>query len=250
MPTEEVEEVWGKFFKAEVRTSGAKLFAQEKVSLPSGSDTAIQAYVRVAPPSRVKFSATDIGSESFIADCTCPVAKKSQFCKHVWATLLCVERKYPDFLSAKRRIEKPASPEGSAFAAADVSNRGGSTGATDAEERRPDPRASYRESAKSRAAEYRKEQYQKQKLRAKARKQSASELTLPKGRRLYPEEVEKALGYFSVNGFPMTEGPSEEILGEAKKKLSRVFHPDKGGTNGEIVELNRNCEVLQRFLKG
>src|SRR5688500_6286388 len=71
------------FFKSEVRTSGSKLVAQEKISVPSGTDTDIHAYVRVAPPFRVVLSSKGIGSESFTADCSCPASKKGQFCKHI-----------------------------------------------------------------------------------------------------------------------------------------------------------------------
>jgi hypothetical protein len=47
----------------------------------------------------------------------------------------------------------------------------------------------------------------------------------------------------------MAQGPDEAIATEAKKKLSRVFHPDKGGTTEEMVELNRNCELVLDFLR-
>jgi hypothetical protein len=47
----------------------------------------------------------------------------------------------------------------------------------------------------------------------------------------------------------MPAGPDKDILAEAKRKLSRIFHPDKGGTHEESVELNQNCEILLRFIK-
>jgi hypothetical protein len=236
-----IEEVWGNFFKSEIKSSGLKLFAQEKVSVPSGSDTLIQAYVKASPPIRVRLSSTDIGSTSIEADCSCPVARKNQFCKHVWATLLFVERKYPDFLSAKRNIEKPGKPEDAPSASS---------------------KSSYQETAKARASEYRKAQYQKQKLRAKELKRGSTGAKGGKGGKdtpggatgwnlgVLPQEVQGALAYFTDNGFPMPEGPSEAVLGEAKRKLSRVFHPDKGGSNEEVVELNRNCDLLMRFMRG
>ena len=40
----------------------------------------------------------------------------------------------------------------------------------------------------------------------------------------------------------------EEILKTAKKQLSRVFHPDKGGSHEEMVTLNANFDVLMEFL--
>jgi len=231
-----IEQRWGNFFKSEIQASGHKLFIQEKVSISSGSDTDIHAYVRAMPPLRVRLSSTDIGSATFTASCTCPVAQKSQFCKHVWATLLAAEQKYPDFLDAKRVIEKPSeSPETPLDLKA---------------EPKVSSREAYQASAKLRAAEYRKEQYQKQKLRAKSLKQQSQGFGKAAGRRALPADVADALVYFTDNGFPMPGGPVEEIVGEAKKKLSRVFHPDKGGTTDEMVELNKNCEVLLHFLNG
>lgn len=40
------------------------------------------------------------------ADCTCPLSKKGQLCKHIWATLLTVADRRPDFLDGKEEIEK------------------------------------------------------------------------------------------------------------------------------------------------
>ncbi len=230
-----IAELFGNFFKSEIKSSGSKLFAEKKISVPSGSDTSIHAYVRATPPLKVRLMAADISTETFTADCNCPVAKKNQFCKHVWATLLCVEEKYPDFLSGKTVIEK-----GSLALEAPTTRA----------ERSEAAATSYREAAKIRAAGYRKEQYEKQKLRAKEWKgQRQKRDTSVDERASHPPEIRAALAYFSSNGFPMATGPSETLLGEAKRKLSRVFHPDKGGSNDEIVELNRNCELLQRFLQ-
>jgi hypothetical protein len=233
------------FFKPEVRASGAKLVAQEKVSVSSGSDTGIQAYVRVAPPVRVRLSAEDISSEAFTADCSCPAGRKAQFCKHVWAVLVCVEQDYPDFLSSKQSIQKPGAepPE------AEVRTETGSeTGAEPESQPKPD----YQAAAKARAAEYRKQQYQRMKQRAKELKRGrrSREPEPAEATGEFPPPVEAALAYFALNGFEMPSGPSAEVLGEAKKKLSRVFHPDKGGSHDEIIELNENCNLLLRFLKG
>ncbi|MGK5083082.1 hypothetical protein WDW37_07225 [Bdellovibrionota bacterium FG-1] len=222
-----LEEFFGKFFKSEVMASGLKLYAQGKVSVPGASDTAIQGYVRTSPLVRVHLSAAEIDSESFVAECSCPLAKKSQFCKHVWATLVCVEKKYPDFLSAKRNIEKPDPASGVRSEAVNARQA----------------------SAKLKAAEYRKDQYQKQKSRAKERKRESRGGEKSVSVSSFPPEIERALVYFSDNGFPMPLGPDKAIVNEAKKKLSRVFHPDKGGSNEEIVALNLNCEVLLLFLQ-
>lgn len=222
-----VEKVWGNFFKSEIKVSGFKLVAQDKVSVSSATDSHVQAFVRAARHLKIQLSSTGVSSASFMADCSCPMAKKSQFCKHVWATLLVVDQKYPDFLSAKRVIEKPShSLEG--------------------ETQEP----SYQEAAKERAALYRKVQYERQKLAAKERKRGATGRDAMISRRAFPAEVEEALTYFSAQGFPMPAGPDEAVLAEAKKTLSRVFHPDKGGSHEEVVELNRYCEFVMRFLRG
>jgi hypothetical protein len=138
-----------------------------------------------------------------------------------------VQQKYPDFLSAKQFIEK----------------------ANNSSNKQAEEENFYQSSAKIRASEYRKEQYQKQKLRAKELKNERSGSGKSISSSSYPGEVEVALAYFAVNGFPMPGGPSEAVLGEAKRKLSRVFHPDKGGSHEESVELNEKCEVLLRFLR-
>ena len=163
-----IEEIFGNLFKPEMKSSGRKLVAQEKISLTTQSDTAIQAYVKVAPPLRVSFSADGISSPSFNATCSCPVAKKNRFCKHVWATLLCVEEKFPDFLTEKREIERlDSSPPHQAS-----------------------KQSSYQEQAKLKASEYRKEQYQKQKARMKDKKREQKGLESALSRNSYSVEVE------------------------------------------------------------
>ena len=218
-----LEEVFGNDFKSEIKSSGAKLLDQDKVSISSGSDTSIQAYVKATPLVKVGLSTEDIGSETFVAQCSCPMAKKSQFCKHIWAVLLCTELKYPDFLSAKKIIEKAAT--------------------------QPESVDSYQANAKVKAAEYRKDQYQRQKQRAKDLKDKRKGVERPSVASRFPPAVGDALEYFDKNGFSMPTGPSEEVLSEAKRKLSRVFHPDKGGSNEEVVELNQNCDLLMQFLR-
>ena len=222
-----IEENFGSLFKPEIKSSGRKLVASDKVSISTHSDTGIQAYVRVSPPFRVTFSADDVASTSFVADCSCPVAKKSRFCKHIWATLVCVAEEYPDFLIGKtdiNKIEANAEPE-------------------------PGAKPSYQETAKARASEHRKAQYQKHKSYAKEKKRERMGMDSAMSQSSYSAEVEAALAYFTLNGFPMPSGPSKDILSEAKKKLSRVFHPDKGGSHEESVELNQNCEVILSFFR-
>jgi uncharacterized Zn finger protein len=222
----QIDDTLGIFFKSETQTSGRRLVADEKVLLRSGGDTAIQAVIRMTPPVQVKLSSESVESHAFTAECGCSAFKKGQLCKHLWATLLCVAQKYPDFLSAKTEVHKSVAAI--------------------------DPHAAAREealaAAKQRASERRKEHYRQQK--ARTQKSSGSKVrnkmaALPSH---YPPEVEAAIQYFAENGFPMAEGPSELILSEAKRKLSRVFHPDKGGSHEESVQLNRNCDLIRQFL--
>jgi hypothetical protein len=229
-----VEQTFGNLFKPEVKSSGRRLVTQEKISLSSKSETAVQAYVRVAPPFKVTLAAADISSTSFTAACSCPVAKKSRFCKHIWATLLSLEEGYPDFLIGKTEINQ--------------FNAAAEAAANPAAEAMAEKKISYQETAKQRAADYRKEQYQKQKTYTKEKKRAQKGRENFSSLRSQTPEVETALAYFSLNGFPMPNGPSRDILTEAKRTLSRVFHPDKGGTHEETVELNRNCEILLEFL--
>lgn len=209
------------FFKAEVKSGGKKLFQLEKVNLTSKSETNIQAFIKTSPPFRVNLIAAAMNSVGFSATCNCPVAKKGRFCKHIWATLLCAEENYPDFLVGKTEISTVEQS---------------STEPSKADLRK--------EEQKQKASEYRKEQYQKikQKKRMHAPPSSTTEMN-------YPDEVAVALEYFKQNGFEMPDGPDPVQVNEAKKKLSRFFHPDRGGTHEESVELNEHCQVLNLYLK-
>ncbi|NJM09449.1 MAG: hypothetical protein HC883_00680 [Bdellovibrionaceae bacterium] len=64
----------------------------------------------------------------------------------------------------------------------------------------------------------------------------------------YPEPVQEALVYFKDNGFPL-DPPELADLVNAKKILSRVFHPDKGGSHEEAITLNQNYEILLEYLE-
>ena len=250
---------WSDSFKSDVQSSGAKLYAQEKVSIPSGGDTTIHAYVRGAPAAHVTFFADDIASPVFTAACNCPAGKKGRLCKHAWAALLAVEAKYPDFLSDKRQVEvaEPDSSELDADALAAASAAASSTASSLSKPVRDATsvaetaaaKSDYAAEAKRRAADYRKEQYARQKDYAKKVRDS-NKPRKSSSLRSMPADVTEACAYFALNGFPMEGRPSEEIVGEAKRKLSRLFHPDKGGTHAEMIELNRNVELVLGYLNG
>lgn len=208
------------YFKPEIRKSGQDLFLKDVVSLSIASDAQIQAFIKTGTGSRVGFLAEKISSRCFSATCTCPVASKGSFCKHIWATLLKVEQKYPDFLENKQDIEIET-----------TTNK---------------PKA---DAYQNKQAEFKKNQYEKQKQYAKQKRIEQKKKRNPEPLPSYPTEVQKALDYFSDNGFPLESELTLEALKLAKKKLSRIFHPDLGGSHAEIVILNQQVEVLISFIQ-
>ena len=105
-----------------------------------------------------------------------------------------------------------------------------------------------REAAKERQSLYRKTQYAKQKARAKEMRQGKKS-PKPELNFLYPDPVEEAREYFAANGFILNHPLDLELLIEAKKSLSQIFHPDKGGSHEESVLLNENFEIIYSYLK-
>jgi hypothetical protein len=213
-----VETSWSHFFKPEVRSSGLKELRKESVVISTASDTQIQAYARGTSSFKITLTSSSIDSDTFTAKCTCPTAKRGNFCKHIWAALLATETRHPDFFESKRSIE-----------------------IADGEAAEPSP-------MKAKQDAYRKEQYQKQKTRAKEVRQQKKKDLSPKSQPQLPTDVQQALGFFESNGFPMQAPVDEDGLRLAKKKLSRVFHPDLGGSHEETVILNRHFDVLLEFL--
>ena len=214
-----MEQALENFFKPEVRKSGSDYLKKNAVVLSMGSDTLIEGYIKGTATARVSLRAKSIEDELFTADCSCSAAAKGQLCKHIWAMLLQVEIKYPDFLSSKKNIEKSRqeNPKKSAF--------------------------------KAKQNEYKKLQYQKQKLRTQAIKAEKKKAKHVKVLPDLPEEVVQALLFFAENGFPLEIPIETEALKNAKKKLSRVFHPDIGGSHQESVDLNVNYDILVRFME-
>lgn len=228
-----VPEQLEQYFRSDVRNAGRRFFDAEKVSASHPSEKEVQAYVRGSTSFKVSLRTESYDSALLTADCTCPDSKKGRLCKHVWAALLKTADTLPDFLEAKTEIEKRAAEAGAAPSAATRTVTASQVAA--------------RESATAKQADYRKAQYQKQKERAKEIRLAKKGHTVVKLQPLLPLDVEEALAYFAANGFVM-ETPIAEELALAKKQLSRVFHPDKGGSHDEILELNRNYEVLIGYL--
>lgn len=233
-------EIWGHFFKPEVRSSGRTLFTQGKVSIAQPSDTEIVAFIRISSPVKVSLKSKSVSSDTVFADCNCSVGKKDQFCKHVWAALLATEAKNPDFFEEKTEIEKISSSAPTTAAA-----KTKPTQATTPSKAYEEKQAAYKEQQKEKQSLYRKIQYQKQKLRMNTLKKNKNK---PPPKSEFSREVEKALNYYSENGFELRESMNIETLATAKKKLARIFHPDRGGTHEEILELNSCSDILIKHI--
>lgn len=227
-------ELMSHYFKPEVRNAGSQLFDKGEVTLSISGDTQIQAYVKRSGSSRVKFMSESIGNPLFTADCNCTSASKGQLCKHIWATLLAVEQKNPDFLDSKTDIEK--------FSTAKA------------------PPSAY----EIRQTEYKKQMQEQQKLRAKAQRDALKEtrktaknadrqtLRQPSVPAVSDEseEVTEAMLYFEEHGVELQGNLTEESLRAGRKQIARVFHPDRGGTHEDGVELNKYFDILLGHLLG
>lgn len=222
-PALSVEKLYEHFFKPEVRKQGREDFDAGLAVLSVAGDARIEGYVKASKPVKVLFVAESIGSSSFAVDCMCSSAAKGTFCKHIWAILLQTEKKHPDFLDSKTNLEK-----GSLFLVVESP-------------------------FKAKQVEFKKQQYQKQKERAKIQRQEIKNKAkgisskVSKGT-TFSQDVNAAFEFFNLNGFPMENALDEESLKNAKKILSRVFHPDKGGTHDESVILNHHYQILLDYL--
>jgi uncharacterized Zn finger protein len=235
------ESQWEHFFRPEARSSGRALVSKGVVQLAQPSDTEIQAFIRISAAPKVSLKMASVESAILQAGCSCPAGKKGAFCKHIWAVLLQTESTKPDFLEGKSEIEMQT--QGETVNPAKVSPQALAQAET---------RKAAQESLKERQNQYRKDQYQKQKSRLKELKGGAPQAARANSRlgssASAPSEVQESLQYFATNGFEMSVPYEAEAVQHAKKTLSRVFHPDKGGTHAEILELNRNADVLLEFL--
>lgn len=220
---------WEHFFKPEVRSSGRSLSTKAKLTQSRPSDTEVQTYIHGSGNVKVILKSESVSDQSVLADCSCPQFKKGQFCKHIWAALLTCAEKNADFLEEKRDLEINDRPKAGVEKKTTSSQK----------------REEFNTALKEKQADYRKQQYQKQKQRlSEQKKMKSGRVDVAE----YPEQVEKALDYFLKNGFPLRETMSKESIALAKKKLSRVFHPDAGGHHDEIIELNDFAETLMKFV--
>ena len=239
-----MNESFAHFFKPEVQNAGEQLAAKNAVFLKIGSDTQIDASVKGSALSQVAFRSRAIDANEFTVDCSCKASAKGTMCKHIWSVLTVAKEKQPDFFENKTSIEKVDALRAKSAASQKP--------ATPEAAKRQQEFADRQAALKERAAEARKQQYQIQKARAKERKGEtpkgsfgkAKEKPAPKSQQFISDDVKDALKYFELNGFPLELPINDEDLSAAKRVLSRVFHPDKGGSQEEVVELNRNVETL------
>lgn len=206
------------YFKPEVRSRGQAEFAKELGFISNGSDTQIQGIVKSTPPLRVSLSSASIDSAEINVTCTCRMAGKGSFCKHIWTLLLLAETRHPDFFESKTSLAF-----GMLAPSAD-------------------------EPYKAKQADFKKQQYEKQKKWVKEKKTENKRKLSEVPRECYSDAVESALIFFAQNGFPMESNRDEELLKNAMKNLARIFHPDKGGSHEEAVILNTHYATLSRFI--
>lgn len=227
---------WEHFFKPDVRTAGQALYSKGKVSLSHPSDTEIVIFIRATPGFKVILKTASVESRAATVSCSCPVAKKDKFCKHVWAGLLAADDKYRDFFESKTELERTGSSV----------SKSESTAASSAKPFTKSAEFEAKQAAyNQKQADYRKEQYQKQKERQKAYKESKK--GVPK-KPEFPKIVQRALSFFADNGMDLSESLEKQTISAAKKKLARVFHPDLGGNHEEIVELNNCADILCDYI--
>lgn len=222
-------ETWELFFKPEVRRAGNAFVAKGQVALMRPSDTELQAYIRTSTSYKVQLKSPSIDSHLVTAVCNCPQGKRGHLCKHIWATMVVVEEKNPDFFASKTELANLSEDSTTAQQRPQLSQT------------QIDAQAAY----KLKQADYRKQQYQIQKERAQKFKKTKN-LKTPVTP-LFPANVMEALEYFSKNGFVLESSLNIETVNSARKKLARVFHPDLGGSHDEILELNRYTDVLINF---
>lgn len=203
-------------FKPEDRARGQDLFDRDLVYVSSAADTSVKAMIKASGAPRVSLHAEDVSDASFVATCNCTSFAKGSACKHVWAVLLKLSAIDADFLESKTDVQ---------LATIEIKPK-----RNEAQQRRLDEQ-------KERAKQMRREK----KAAEKGRGPAAS---------IHPEPVQEALAYFAANGFDLAADLDIEHVYQAKRTLARVFHPDKGGSHDEAVELARNVETLRDYLNG
>ncbi len=248
--------VWEDFFKPETRNAGQRYIAKDKVTSSQPSDTEIQGYVKGSTSYKVSLKCDKIESPIIIADCNCSAAKKGNLCKHIWAVFTKTRNDHSDFLESKTEIKKYD------FNLINIDNAKAKNQAINNESSQ-DKKITFikkswqpsteqlakQEAFKAKQADYRKLQYQKQKLKLNQQKQQRkNQQGHQQQHSNVPQTVQTAKLYFANNGFPLDEILSADEIRGAKKNLARIFHPDAGGTHDEALELNHHFDVLMKFV--
>ncbi len=205
---------WQQYFRPSVVRAGESLFLGHGVTISHVSHVKAQIYVKSTMSYHVLMTKTEF--HSIEAQCTCSVSARGQLCKHIWASLLALEKKHRDFVEGVTRFEKPVGVDNTASSV-----------------------------LKARQAHFRKLRYQQQKQKIQKIKSRKRSRHLPD----VSEDVANALSYFAENGFPLEDLKDENTLSTAKKNLARVFHPDVGGSHEETVRLNMHFQTLARHMK-
>lgn len=222
------------FFKPEIRSSGQSLFSKGKMTLSQPSDLEIISYVRVSKPLKVTIKLESFDSPLVWIACSCPAGGKGPLCKHMWAALLVIQEKTPAFLEGKETLEKILSSKSESL-----------TSKSSWRQLEPSQdQAQKKDQFRQKQAQYRKDQYQKQKLRLKEMKKTKETREVVTE---FPSEIKEALNYFEKNGFSLKNDLTKENVNLAMKKLARVFHPDRGGSHEEILELNTHSDILTDY---
>lgn len=214
----EVEADLSSFFGSSERSKGAELFRKDLVVISSASDTDVRAFIKGSSSCRVVLNAEEVDAPAFTSACSCPQSRKGDLCKHVWSVLLKLEEMGADFLNGKTEALEPG--------------------------KKSDPSDQAR---LAKQEEFKSQQREKVKARNKEiRERKKSEERGP--RFTYPAPVQESLDFFSSHGFPLDDFDMPALM-NARKLLSRVFHPDKGGSHNEVLELNAHFDVLESYLK-
>lgn len=207
-----IESIFSVFFRPEYRRKGELLYTGGLVRMQQASEANVAAFVD--NKARVTLESDGMDSIQISARCSCTKFRSGHGCMHIWATLLQLEKDGAEFLSNKNELEFPQRIP------------------TAADKVREEKMEAVAEKKREDGKRIRAEQKKRKQLERRAANQTTS-----------PAEAE-ALSYFSTNGFSFILPVDPEELDHAKKILARVFHPDRGGTHEEMLELNRHTETL------
>lgn len=213
----EIEAALSSFFGSSERSKGADLFRKDLVVISSASDTDVRAFVKGSSSCRVALAAEEVDAPAFTSTCSCPQGRKGDLCKHIWSVLLKLEETGADFLNGKVEAVEPG--------------------------KKANP---VDETRQLKQEEYKTQQREKVKARNKEiRQRKKREERGP--RFTYPAPVQESLDFFAGHGFPLEDLDMASLM-NARKLLSRVFHPDKGGSHEEVLEMNAHFDVLSGYL--